>query len=94
VGSLFQKNFKRLHVGNERYLTNLLYYIHANPQLHGLINDFRKWPYSSYGKFFNVKETHLKKEVVLSWFGSMKEYKIYHGTMQEMINIKQFLIEE
>lgn len=94
VGSLFQKNFKRLHIKNEVYLINLLYYIHANPQLHGLINDFRKWPYSSYDKFFNLKKTHLKKKEVLSWFGSTKEYEIYHATMQKMINIKQFLIDE
>ncbi len=75
VGSLFQKNFKRICIENRKYLTNLIYYIHANPQIHELIDDFRNWPYSSYGKFLEAKKSHLKKEDVLSWFGRLKNTK-------------------
>ncbi|HHJ53694.1 MAG TPA: hypothetical protein ENJ89_10900 [Caldithrix abyssi] len=80
VGSLFQKNFKRILIDNEKYLINLIFYIHANPQIHGLIDDFRDWPFSSYTKITEAKKSHLKKEEVINLFGSAKEYKLFHET--------------
>lgn len=94
VGSLFQKNFKRICIENRKYLTNLIYYIHANSQIHELIDDFRNWPYSSYGKFLEAKKSHLKKEDVLSWFGRLEEYKTYHSMVHNMKKTRRFQIEE
>jgi putative transposase len=93
-GSLFQKNFKRIRVDHKKYLANLVYYIHANPQFHGLVDDFRNWPYSSYAKFLVLRKTHLQKEVVLSWFGSMEEYRTIHGWIHDLKLIHAYLIEE
>ncbi len=93
IGSLFQKNFKRILVGNQKYLINLTYYIHANPQIHGLIDDFKNWPFSSYGKIATAKKSHLKKEEVLDWFGSAEEYKFYHSVLQEYNKISFLLAE-
>ncbi|HGY54463.1 MAG TPA: hypothetical protein ENK44_02050 [Caldithrix abyssi] len=94
IGSLFQKNFKRIRVDNKKYLTNLIYYIHANPQIHGLIDDFRNWPYSSYPKMLIAKKSHLKKEEVLELFGSLEEFKIYHAVVQDLKRIRGLLLEE
>ncbi|HGY54461.1 MAG TPA: hypothetical protein ENK44_02040 [Caldithrix abyssi] len=94
IGSLFQKNFKRIRVDNKKYLTNLIYYIHANPQIHGLIDDFRNWPYSSYPKMLIAKKSHLKKEEVLELFGSLEEFKIYHAAVQDLKRIRGLLLEE
>ena len=94
VGSLFQKNFKRIRIENRKYLTNLIYYIHANPQIHKLTDDFKNWPYSSYGKFLEAKKTHLPKEEVLNWFGSIEEYKTYHAIVQDMKQTRRYQIEE
>jgi REP element-mobilizing transposase RayT len=47
-GVLFQRPFQRVPVIDDVYFTNLVAYIHQNPQRHGLIDDFRTWPYSSY----------------------------------------------
>ncbi len=84
VGSLFQKNFKRIHIDHQLFLTNLIYFIHSNPQRHGLINDFKNWPYSSYWKILVTRKSHLKKETVLSWFGGINEYKTYHATTHSL----------
>ena len=94
VGSLFQKNFKRILVDNKKYLTSLIYYIHANPKIHGLIDDFRNWPYSSYVKILIAKKTHLCKEEVLDWFGSLEEFKIYHSAVQDNRYIRRWMLEE
>jgi putative transposase len=48
TGSLFEHPFERIEVTSERYLMRLVTYIHRNPHTHGLVGDFRDWPYSSY----------------------------------------------
>lgn len=78
VGSLFQKNFKRRAVNSSDYFTNLIYYIHTNPRLHGLCNDFRDWPYSSYQTMMLYNNTRLQRQLVLDWFGSKELYEASH----------------
>jgi putative transposase len=86
IGTLFQTPFKRALVDNEDYFTQLICYIHANPQMHGLIDDFRKWKWSSYGKILVEKADILKKQEVLNWFGDKKQYEQYHIEKYQMIN--------
>ena len=78
VGTLFQTPFKRACVDKDDYFTSLIYYIHANPQLHGLIQDFRDWKWSSYKRFLIETPSKLKKEEVLAWFGGINRYLQYH----------------
>ncbi|MEM7119195.1 MAG: hypothetical protein AAF614_42650 [Chloroflexota bacterium] len=74
TGSLFQKPFKRKRVDNERYLTHLVAYIRRNPQTHGLVVNFREWPWSSYTTMLSDKETRLQRKEVLAWFGGMEAF--------------------
>lgn len=78
TGTLFQTPFKRALVDNEKYFAQLIYYIHANPQLHGLTEDFMTWPWSSYGAMLADKPTKLRKQEVVEWFGNIDGYKKYH----------------
>lgn len=76
TGSLFQHPFGRIQVDSQAYLLQLVRYIHRNPQKHGLIGDFRDWPYSSYLAIKTLKETLKVSETfrvfageeVLEWF--------------------------
>jgi len=74
TGSLFQKNFKRKLIDSEAYFTRLIYYIHANAQNHKIIEDFRDYPYSSYGRILIDNPSKLFKKEVLEWFGSKEAY--------------------
>ncbi len=95
VGTLFQTPFKRVLVDTENYFTQLVYYIHANPQLHGLTGNFRDWPWSSYNSMLADKPTKLKKQEVIEWFGSTNSYKQYHAENQNLKdNDKLFLEDE
>jgi hypothetical protein len=67
-GTHFEGRFKRKPVTNNCYFKALVAYIHQNPQKHGLIADFRDWPYSSYKTLFSDKPTQLDREATLSWF--------------------------
>jgi hypothetical protein len=88
MGSLFQKNFKRIKVDNENYLMTLLYYIHANPQMHYVQNDFRTWPYSSYRHILYMNRKNLSYREVINWFGHLGKYKEYHSTLRDLSQIK------
>ena len=69
TGPVFERPFKRIPVKGSQYLLRLLIYFHQNPQRHGLIDDFRDWPYSSYGVLTGNQPTFIKRDVVREWFG-------------------------
>lgn len=94
IGTLFQTPFKRALVDNAGYFTNLVYYIHANPKLHGLITDFRDWKWSSYNRVLNETVTRLKKNEVLKWFDNRENYVRYHAENQVMNNSEPYFIED
>lgn len=48
TGGLLEDSFRRIEVENEFYFSNLVQYIHQNPEKHGFVTDFRDYPYSSY----------------------------------------------
>jgi hypothetical protein len=93
TGSLFQKSFKRKEVANDTYFSNLILYIHANPQLHGLIDDFKNYNWSSYTSILDDKKTKLKKEAVLDWFDGVENFRACHHQKIELSNIKKVMIE-
>jgi len=77
-GALFQRPFGRIEVTSETYFARLVIYIHQNPQKHGLVADFRQWPYSSYHTLLAAKPTHLKRDEVLAWFGDADNLVVMH----------------
>ena len=77
-GGLFQRKFKRKQINTDSYLTEVIKYIHRNPQKHGLIQDFKKWNYSSYGTFFLKSNNQLETDWVLDWFGGVNEFEKNH----------------
>ncbi len=93
TGSLFQKPFKRLEVKSVRQLANLVHYIHTNPQRHGIIDDFRQYPWSSYERILKSKPSKLRKEEVISWFNNRENYLRYHGQALDLDDLKNLMIE-
>ena len=73
-GSLFQKPFQRIPVTEQHYLNRLNCYFHRNPQRHGLIDDFTRWPYSSYRSLLSSMPTRLDRGSVLGWFGGQESF--------------------
>ena len=72
TGSLFQERFGRIEVAADGYFTNLIYYIHSNPQKHGFVDDFRTWPYSSYPALLSSQPSRLARAEVLAWFDGVE----------------------
>ena len=82
TGSLFEKPFHRKQVTDDEYFLRLVLYIHYNPQKHGLISDFRSWPFSSYASMLSDQPTRLKRDEVLTAFGDRKVFIKQHEQYQ------------
>jgi len=93
TGSLFQKHFKRLLVDNPAYFANLVFYVHANPQIHGISDDFRNYPWNSYQRILINKPSKLKKEEVRQWFATKVNYLSYHASKPDLEEIRHLMIE-
>lgn len=93
TGGLFETSFKRKLVHNDFYFSRAILYIHANPQKHGFIKDYRDYPYSSYWSHLSKKNTKLKREEVLEWFGNEEEYVKFHKFTNFMDMKDDFTIE-
>jgi putative transposase len=92
-GALFERPFRRIHVTNTQYLANLVYYIHANPQNHGICSNFKLYPWSSYERMLLGKPTQLQKEAVLNWFDGKENYVAFHNQKMDLEMIKEMIIE-
>jgi len=100
TGSLFQKPFKRRLVDSDRYFAALVRYIHRNPEKHGLIPDFREWPWSSYGAILTEMPTFEKlasldvlRADVLAWFGGRAPFVALHETDPDERPLAEYIIE-
>ncbi len=93
-GNLFQSNFKRKIIDSESYLTQIVYYIHANPFHHNIINNFTNYKYSSYKKIISSKITRLQRREVLSWFNGKKGFIEYHNEIRPNVFSDYYSIEE
>lgn len=78
TGKLFQEHFSRIEITSDNYFTNLIFYIHFNPQKHGFVADFREWPWSSYGTLISITQTKLMRDDVLAWFEGRDGFTNFH----------------
>jgi len=92
-GALFEKPFKRKLVDDENYFTTLVQYIHQNPERHQFVEDFRLYPYSSYGSMLSTKNTKLERGDVIEWFGGAAQLAKAHEKEPNLAAIQEFLIE-
>ena len=93
-GALFEGRFKRKPVTDDGYLKVLVAYIHQNPQKHGLIDDYRDWPCSSYEAMISEKPTNLAREEILSWFDGSRGLVQYHETIADFREIASLVDDE
>ncbi|MDZ7742117.1 MAG: transposase [Bacteroidota bacterium] len=92
-GSLMRKPFKRLFIGDVDYLRNLVFYIHANPQMHGIIDDFRMYPWSTYNRIILGKPSKLKKQEVRTWFTNDRNYLDFHARKVDLVELRTKFLE-
>ncbi len=93
TGSLFEKPFERKRVTSEKYLQNLIYYIHNNPVHHGFTKTINEYPWSSYGSVVSDKPTKLLRDEVIEIYGSKENFIDYHNAEQDLTDILDIIID-
>jgi REP element-mobilizing transposase RayT len=93
TGGLFEKPFERKQITSDKYLQNVIYYIHNNPVQHGFVKQMSLYPWSSYESVLSDKPTKLKRNDIVNLYGSKDEFINYHNTKQNLNEITKFIIE-
>jgi putative transposase len=78
TGSLFEKNFKRIEINEHEYLQYLIFYVHNNPEKHGLISNFRTYTYSSFQTYLSKGKTRLSRQLGLEIFNDKQSFLSFH----------------
>ncbi|MFT6870331.1 MAG: coproporphyrinogen III oxidase, partial [Polaribacter sp.] len=79
TGSLFEKHFKRKKVVSNEYLRNLIVYIHRNPENHTIIDDFRKYNFSSYQEVISGNTGFVKINETIQAFDDLNNLIFVHN---------------
>ncbi len=91
TGSLFEKHFKRIELDSEKYLQQLILYIHRNPQEHFGI-PYEEFDYSSFEEIKKSKSNIVNHQEVLTLFDGKENFLAVHrnGTngMHESLKLK------
>ena len=73
VGHLFQDRYRSISVNDDKYLFNLIRYIHSNPEKEG-IGSITEYKWSSYGDYINRNKNKITDtEFILGLFESKQE---------------------
>ncbi len=79
-GSLFSKNPAREVPAGQDLVCKLIAYIHQNPQIHGVVSDFRYWPFSScYAYLRQDRRSLISKDLLLDPSYQHRIIKIQDG---------------
>lgn len=94
TGPLFESPFERKKIDSEDYLTAMILYCHFNPQIHGLVDDFRKWSFTSYHSILNNNADFLSSETTLNWFNGFHKFEKAHELKYYYEQVKKFNLDK
>ncbi|MBK9329636.1 MAG: hypothetical protein IPM95_10070 [Sphingobacteriales bacterium] len=78
IGKLFTERFKRKEIMDDMYFTEMIRYIHHNPVKHGIAENYKDYPYSSYWSLVCDRPVMLKRDTVMEWFGTRHHFREVH----------------
>lgn len=82
TGTLFERPFKRIKIQDEKYLKNLILYIHKNPEHHNIVKNFINYEFTSFDAYLTInnstKDILQEKQYILSLFGGIENFKDTH----------------
>ena len=77
-GALIESPFKRKLVSSNKYLINVIIYIHQNPEKHAFESEFSKYKFSSYQSILSNSRTLLKRDEVIELFEDRENFILSH----------------
>ncbi|HEX7847682.1 MAG TPA: hypothetical protein VF476_17905 [Chitinophagaceae bacterium] len=89
-GGLFIDYLKRSEAKVDNDITSFLFYIHKNAIHHGLAKKMGEWSHDSYNTIISKRPTTIKREEVIGWFGSVKQFIEFHDRHVELKQVNIF----
>ena len=87
-GALFERPFQRKQINFDQYFQNVLIYIHNNPVNHKICEHPLAYPWSSYIVCVSEKDTKLKREEIITFFGSLENFINAHQIKNDISMIE------
>jgi REP element-mobilizing transposase RayT len=78
TGSLFQEHLQRNRIESEKYLKQLIMYVHLNPVKHKFSKDSQSYRHSSYRSYLSDKQSSLDREFILELFNDLENFIFCH----------------
>lgn len=96
IGHVFQDRFKSEPIETDKYLLQVLRYVHNNPVKAKMVKSIKEYKWSSYNSYFSNKEIKQYKQIsfILSYFdNNMKQFTKFHleTDNNEYLEIKEDL---
>ena len=85
-GHLFDSRYSRISVKSDHHFFQLIAYIHQNPENHGIVSDYKYWPFSSYNSYFKKDRRSMLARELFS------DEELYN-TIMDMHEIKSSIFE-
>jgi len=99
VGHVFQDRYKSQAITDERYLLQVIRYVHNNPVKAKMVESFKDYSWSSYNEY--VKRNSIvgnqQKELILGYFsGSVGQFEEFHKQKDnlEYLEVKEDIVRE
>lgn len=73
---------------------HLIRYVHQNPVLHGVTDQFQVYKWSSYQTLKSERSTRLQRETVLQWFYTPEWFEEIHWVPVELDRIGYLIAED
>jgi len=89
-GSLFMHTFKRKKIQQEKYFLKLIHYIHYNPVEATIVRQPQDWRFSSYSSIISNKQSTLKRDEVLQYFGDLDNFIHCHKYPPKLTGMEDF----
>ena len=77
-GGLFIDIMRRVEVLDDSQFGATVFYIHKNAVHHGYVDNIADWKWSSYHSILSTAPTHLRRNEILDWFGSISQFLKFH----------------
>ena len=90
-GALFERPFNRKQINDEKYLRQVILYIHNNPVHHGFCEHPSEYLWSSYLTCLSDKPTKLMRNEVIDWFGDKENFVFMHQKSIDIMAIEKWL---
>ena len=87
---MFERPFRGKLIDDEKYLKNLILYIHQNPINHNVADTIEDYPWSSYKPIISSKPTKIKRDFVLDLFGKKTNFIFVHEQSKDDLNLENW----